>query len=114
MATGWGLWARQAVTWETGSSLFCGLGIGREFRSRPWLRLMLGFRARCALGPGVLVRKAALLWTISGADFRKQCLASVLIDWEVREAADPGIANFLIGTLATLSGGAGGDREGAN
>ena len=53
----------------------------------------------------VVVPKSAILWIISGADFgtinhtRKQCFASVLIDSEVRKAADPGTANFQIGTL---------------
>jgi hypothetical protein len=54
---------------------------------------------------GKQVLKAAS-WIIPGADFgttnhtRKQCLASVLIDPEVRKAADPGMANVRIGTLA--------------
>jgi hypothetical protein len=45
-----------------------------------------------------------ILCIIPGADFgttnhtRKQCFASVLIDSEVRKAADPGMANFRIGT----------------
>jgi hypothetical protein len=53
----------------------------------------------------VVVPKSAIPWIIPGADFgttnhiRKQCFASVLIDSEVRKAADPGMANFRIGTL---------------
>jgi hypothetical protein len=54
---------------------------------------------------GVVVPRSAIRWITPGADFgttnhtRKQCFASVLIDWEVRKAADPGMANFRIGTL---------------
>jgi hypothetical protein len=54
-----------------------------------------------------VVPKSAILWIIPGADFGttnhspKQCFATVLIDSEVRKAADPGMGNFRIGTLAT-------------
>ena len=50
--------------------------------------------------PSVVVPKSAILWIIPGADFgttnhtRKQCFASVLIDSEVRKAADPGMAKL--------------------
>jgi hypothetical protein len=55
-----------------------------------------------------VVPKSAIPWIIPGADFgttnhpRKQCFASVLIDSEVRKAADPGMANFRIGTPERL------------
>jgi len=57
---------------------------------------------------GVVVPKSAILWIIPGADFGttnhtgKQCFASVLIDSEVRKAADPGMAKFRIATLEDL------------